>query len=384
MNIIGEVKSGDQKPIANAKVSLRAPANGQLVGDTYTGDEGKFDLNYDHKTSGYQVEFEVSKDGFISKKFRHSIEEDRIAKSAKQEGDQEYTLPMAFVLEGGKIIVAGRVVDPNGNSLGGVKVAISSGHTLIVEVPTKDDGSFHAEVESSRAGTKLKLEARHDDLTGKTEIQLTPEGEKDLVLQLIDPVPAWFKWIISHAKWITTGLVALLVMATLILLVVRSCNHRKMPPLVGKSLTEATQVLNRKHLVLSDITYTTNDATPPNTVQDQSPPPGDSIDRDTEIALLITEHTRTITVPPVVDLKLTNAISKLKELHFSIDSTAMMTTNKAKNGIVLSQKPPAGQIAIVGTLVKLEYGETNNVNPAKPFKSHWWDPLHIFNKGPGH
>jgi serine/threonine-protein kinase len=128
-----------------------------------------------------------------------------------------------------------------------------------------------------------------------------------------------------------------------------------MPNLVGKSLDEATQMLQDDNLALGNVTKQKTDAQPKNTVIDQSVVKGTQIPPQSAVDLVIAVPIPKVAVPDVSSgcLTLDAAQSTLQDHDLQVGTTLQGTSDTCQQGEVIGQDPPAGTEVKPNTLVTL-------------------------------
>jgi beta-lactam-binding protein with PASTA domain len=159
------------------------------------------------------------------------------------------------------------------------------------------------------------------------------------------PPPKW--WLIIGG--IVGGLA---VIGGIAFLLIHLLGGAKVPDVVGKSLTEATQILNGQKLTVIDPASEQPSAeVEPGFVISQTPAAGEKAPESKAVALVISAITEE--VPSVISLNVPAAEKKLVEAGFALGEVTSKTTGESPGGAVTAQEPAPGQRAMPGSVVAL-------------------------------
>ncbi|MFD8597014.1 Stk1 family PASTA domain-containing Ser/Thr kinase [Kitasatospora sp. NPDC059646] len=126
---------------------------------------------------------------------------------------------------------------------------------------------------------------------------------------------------------------------TLITLVVSSGSQKvTVPNLVGQSQDNASQQLAELNLTANVVTKTVTDQTKVGQVIDQSVPKNSQVKKGTQVTLTVGKLADKVTMPPLQNLKVGDAIAKLNELGLRYQ----LAGPQDSNAVVVSSNVPAG------------------------------------------
>ncbi|MCH4096411.1 MAG: Stk1 family PASTA domain-containing Ser/Thr kinase [Acidaminococcus provencensis] len=124
------------------------------------------------------------------------------------------------------------------------------------------------------------------------------------------------------------------------------------PDLKKKSLSEATQLLEKAKLKVGSLTVKYDSSVPQGTVISQSVSAGSKVTPGTSVDLVMNISGNQTAVPSLEGLSLDDARSKLSDMGLTVGKLEETNSDKAK-GTVLSVSPGAGQVVERGSTVNL-------------------------------
>jgi PASTA domain len=134
----------------------------------------------------------------------------------------------------------------------------------------------------------------------------------------------------------------------------------EVPGVVGRPYSEAEETLEDAGLVVDRVEVESE--LPAETVVDQDPGLGASVDRGTTVAVSVSASPHAdVEVPEVVGKTLADAQSELAELTVNVVPRA--TNDDAELGIVLAQSLTPGSLAEAGEIMTLEVGTPTTTAP---------------------
>jgi predicted Ser/Thr protein kinase len=126
------------------------------------------------------------------------------------------------------------------------------------------------------------------------------------------------------------------------------------PSVIGRTEFEASALLSQRGLRLGSKIYREDSGpAPPGTILEQSPPPDELVDADSEVDVVIKRAKETVTVPDVTGLDLTAAERLLRERQLSAGGPKHEYSDQAPKGQVISQSPDPGTQMQAGETVVL-------------------------------
>jgi beta-lactam-binding protein with PASTA domain len=148
---------------------------------------------------------------------------------------------------------------------------------------------------------------------------------------------------------------------------------RTVPPIVGEDLIASLVALGRSGLNIGDITRVYQAGQPENRVLETNPAPGTQLPRNMPVAITVTGPPPKATVPSIVGLSQSTAVSLLERAGLAAEPiTRSVPAGDPQVGRVLSQNiPPFGQVG-PGTTVQFVVGAAaappapTTVAPAAP------------------
>ena len=147
--------------------------------------------------------------------------------------------------------------------------------------------------------------------------------------------------------------------STVTLLVSRGPEQVEVPELTGDSEENARSALESAGLRVGEITREESDEAP-GTVLEQSPGPGETVDKGAAVALTIAQATP---IPDVVDMTEDDAQSALEDAGFEVRVRDEVVTDEADDGVVLEQSPAAEEERRQGTTVTIVVGRLAEETP---------------------
>jgi serine/threonine-protein kinase len=142
----------------------------------------------------------------------------------------------------------------------------------------------------------------------------------------------------------------------------------EVPKLTGLTQDDAIAALEAAHLGLGT-SSTQPSEEPEGTVISQNPLPGEKVDKNSTVDIVLSEGPSEVTVPDVVCESLGKATSELEKAGFQVDVSEETEFNVEcpKNGQVAVQDPPGNSSAPSGSTVTLI--ESTDVLPSSPSPS---------------
>jgi serine/threonine-protein kinase len=138
----------------------------------------------------------------------------------------------------------------------------------------------------------------------------------------------------------------------------------EVPPLTGLTQEEAVAALEAAHLTLGTPTTQPSEE-PEGTVVSQNPLPGEKVDKNSQVDIVLSEGPSDVTVPDVVCESLGKAESDLEKAGFRVTiSGTQFNVECPKSGRVAAQDPPGDSSAASGSTVTLI--ESTEVSPTSP------------------
>jgi eukaryotic-like serine/threonine-protein kinase len=139
----------------------------------------------------------------------------------------------------------------------------------------------------------------------------------------------------------------------------------EVPKLTGLTQDEAVAALEAAHLALG-ATSTQPSEEPDGTVVSQDPLPGETVDKNSSVDIVLSQGPSEVTVPDVVCESLGKAESDLNKAGFQVVTSGETQFNVEcpKNGRVAAQDPPGNSSAPSGSTVTLI--ESTEVSPTSP------------------
>jgi hypothetical protein len=149
--------------------------------------------------------------------------------------------------------------------------------------------------------------------------------------------------------WWVPPVVALVVACVAAFILLRP--QREVPKLEGTTIAEAQVMLQKAHLGLGQVRYTsTPKSVPLHTVLTQQPAPGDDAEKGMHVNLTLAAPPQTSLVPPVNGKKLADAADSLKAAHLTYSPQPSSAGN---DWVVIRQDPTPGTLLQYGKAVTL-------------------------------
>jgi serine/threonine-protein kinase len=141
----------------------------------------------------------------------------------------------------------------------------------------------------------------------------------------------------------------------------------EVPKLTGLTQDEAVAALESAHLTLGTPTSQPSEE-PEGTVVSQNPLPGEKVDKNSTVDIVLSEGPSDVTVPDVVCESLGKATSDLEKAGFHVTiSGTQFNVECPKSGRVAAQDPPGNSSAASGSTVTIV--ESTDVLPSSPSPS---------------
>jgi len=156
--------------------------------------------------------------------------------------------------------------------------------------------------------------------------------------------------------WIWILLVALLVAGILAagyLLGWFTSNQKTVPDLQGKTVAEATQLLNEQSLKLGTQETTYSATVPKDQIVSQDPPANSRVEPQTKVNIVVSQGQEIATVPDVSKQTLEDATKTLEQAGFQVKQGDPENSPDIDAKLVIRQTPTAGSQAPKGTIVTI-------------------------------
>ncbi|MEW6378669.1 MAG: PASTA domain-containing protein [bacterium] len=127
----------------------------------------------------------------------------------------------------------------------------------------------------------------------------------------------------------------------------------KVPPLIGKDVVDALEILNSLGLNLVVESREFHQTMPTNTIISQSPAGGKLLKSGRDIKVALSKGTQMVIIPDVKGEPLVRAQSILQENNLKTGYLAKIYRRNIEENIIISQDPPAGDKIRRGGLVSL-------------------------------
>ena len=123
----------------------------------------------------------------------------------------------------------------------------------------------------------------------------------------------------------------------------------RVPDLVGKTESEARDILEDRGLKAATIQKNSNK--PENEVIDQDPDPGEELEEGGTVELTVSSGPRTEQVPGLAGLTVEEAEQRLDDAHLELGGTTSAASDEVPEGQIISQDPERGEEVPRGTAV---------------------------------
>ena len=124
--------------------------------------------------------------------------------------------------------------------------------------------------------------------------------------------------------------------------------------LIGKSESDATSELQQLGFNVS--TQPQDSTKPQGTVVDTNPKPGSSVQRGSQVTLLVSKGPQTAFVPDVRGFAVALAVQTIRAAGFKAVVQSQDVSDQAQDGVVLSESPEQNTQATLGTPVTITVG----------------------------
>ncbi len=198
-----------------------------------------------------------------------------------------------------------------------------------------------------------------DDLAGKTEVWKETFTEDEAITRTFEVVedPAAARR--SRITTVVIGAVVLLILAgglwagwTTVSSYL-NVPEAEMPPVVGRSLPQAEEIIRQAGLVL-DVTERANSATvPPDIIISQDQPPGKRLKQGRHVGVVISLGARLVEVPDLVKKTVQEAQLAIESANLKVGALQDGYDELVKPGVVMRQDPPAGSRVAVDSPLTL-------------------------------
>ncbi len=127
----------------------------------------------------------------------------------------------------------------------------------------------------------------------------------------------------------------------------------KLPNLVGKTLSNAKEILDENNLDCGDITYDEDSDLPANTVCSQDPEAGEEVEEGTAVNLVVSKADDRVEVPDLLNRSTEKVKSLLKSAGLSYEMSSEEYSDDVSEGLVISQSPKSGTKVEAGSTVSV-------------------------------
>lgn len=162
---------------------------------------------------------------------------------------------------------------------------------------------------------------------------------------------------INKIEWLFAMAVLSLVTAVSLNWAMKGAIHYKkdipVPDLVGKSLTEALEILSSSNLGLRKEGAEFNEAVPQGTILRQQPPSGLTVREGKIIQVMVSQGGQTITVPNLIGQSLRSAEISLRTNFLSLGEINSRPSLKFQKDTIVEQQPQAGTNTTKNSLVHI-------------------------------
>ncbi len=190
---------------------------------------------------------------------------------------------------------------------------------------------------------------------------------------------------IGKIEWLFAIAILSLVAAVSINWAMKGAIHYKkdiaVPDLVGKSLTEALEILSSSNLGLKKEGAEFNEAVPQGTILRQQPPSGLTVREGKIIQVMVSQGGQTITIPNLVGQSLRAAEISLRTNFLSLGEINSRPSLKFQKDTIVEQQPEAGAKTTKNSLVHitLSNGPPSNGTILMPdFIGKKWEDVQIW------
>lgn len=149
-----------------------------------------------------------------------------------------------------------------------------------------------------------------------------------------------FKILVYFISFIALGAVA----AFLVFKIVNFDKTGEVPSLVGKSVTEAAELLNKRKLFLSIEGKEHHDEIPEGYIVDQKINPGEKIRVGTEVEVIVSKGQEIYSMPSFEGQLLEEAKLTLVNLDINIKKVTWVHSDSVAKGKIIAQRPLSGNI----------------------------------------
>ncbi len=125
------------------------------------------------------------------------------------------------------------------------------------------------------------------------------------------------------------------------------------PRVVGKSRTEAEDLLKSRALYLAERSSRYDEKIRANVVLEQDPAPGQKLKANKRVYVILSKGSRKLTVPDLVGLTLPQAQVRLSEDGLAVGAVVQAKSARVIEGGVIAHDPPAGTEYLKGNAVAL-------------------------------
>ena len=125
------------------------------------------------------------------------------------------------------------------------------------------------------------------------------------------------------------------------------------PDLRGMTLEEASNTITANGLLVGEVTEEFSTDVPEGQVIDQSPAPGERVDTEWAVTLVISKGEESVLVPDVSGMSESDAFSTIRKAGLQIGSVRRVFTRDFAKGIAITTEPTAGVAVAIGGSVDL-------------------------------
>ncbi|MFF4254699.1 Stk1 family PASTA domain-containing Ser/Thr kinase [Streptomyces sp. NPDC001663] len=143
---------------------------------------------------------------------------------------------------------------------------------------------------------------------------------------------------------------------------INSGQFTKVPPVLAKTQTQATQQLQKAGLDLGSVKHAYSDTVKRGTVITSDPAPGSRIRDNASVSLTISDGPQTVKVPDVKGYRLDKARTRLKEAGLEPGMITREFSDDVPKGFVISTDPESGTTRRGGSAIALDVSKGSPVD----------------------
>ncbi|MDQ1629345.1 MAG: eukaryotic-like serine/threonine-protein kinase [Actinomycetota bacterium] len=136
----------------------------------------------------------------------------------------------------------------------------------------------------------------------------------------------------------------------------------QVPNVQGRTLEQATRTLTTAGLAVGKVTRANDDSTPAGRVFDQTPEPGNELNKGQKVNLSVSLGQKQTTVPNVIGLDLNEATRQLSDNNLRVGQSKPVASGEDRN-TVTDVTPNPGKTVPVGSTVDIKYASGQNKVP---------------------